>query len=571
MLASSVTLLSGAQESAAQRVDVQIGYSPKKLFDTDLGIPVYMAGEELWVYADGTTQAVLTDPSGRVVTRKDISSSVAFLRRFTFQDPVGEWSLSISRDAARATYLIPVASRSFQPAVHKSGLFLEGGRLRIEGTIRFSDVKSRGDSLLVLATRGVVNASEVITNFIIDGVLTPIKVRLESSSRNSIAIIPQAEEVTPIEETPGEVGAQLPAKTVLLWSEISTNIPLVKKVGEALLITSYKEVFYRTPPLNMELGTKNAQYLLELPDFYASGRRSAVPYREGSLLLTLNIRSGNAVFTSEVPLVFTRGSGWTMPTNKIEIPSIKSESEYTFFVDPDTEVSYDLILITDIKGVQTIWSSNMKPRYGVIQVFNSLTSTRILDYEVTLSAPRLGTANKKGETFVLADEPLRIQDYSLSISGVKFGPGDVSPRNITVQPGRAVTVTVKGGEVIFEVRDEEGRPSSAGTLHVHRLSSEGKAEVQPLWSGKIEDTPILLPTGTYIATVNVESEEVSKPFTVDRASQKVEFVLLGVHFGPTPPSTSEFLLGSGILAGEGFLFYKVWKRAISRRAGREEA
>ena len=90
----------------ANAVDLQLGYSPTRLFDTNLGTPTYVPGESIWVFSSAHSSVTLSDPSGKRVAAVDLADSPLLIYKFRDTDTEGAWTLTMRR--LQSTWVFPV-------------------------------------------------------------------------------------------------------------------------------------------------------------------------------------------------------------------------------------------------------------------------------------------------------------------------------------------------------------------------------------------------------------------------------------------------------------------------------
>jgi hypothetical protein len=78
---------------------LSMGFSPGTLGEVSQGVPVYTAGDQLWVMSDSSTQltVAVTTPGGATVAYADLTPmDPIFLYTFSSSDPAGSWTLNVS-------------------------------------------------------------------------------------------------------------------------------------------------------------------------------------------------------------------------------------------------------------------------------------------------------------------------------------------------------------------------------------------------------------------------------------------------------------------------------------------
>ena len=75
---------------------VRIGYTPQQLYDANVGTPVFVKGESIWIYPDFTSFIVLRNPMGHIVAFSSSSSAPRLLYTFEDHDDPGKWTVSLT-------------------------------------------------------------------------------------------------------------------------------------------------------------------------------------------------------------------------------------------------------------------------------------------------------------------------------------------------------------------------------------------------------------------------------------------------------------------------------------------
>ena len=96
---------------------IRIGYSPEKLFNSDIGIPSFIHNEDLWIHPNKQINIKLSDPMGNIVINSDIQTHPSLIYKFQNSDQIGTWNLDINN---KHSYSIELSEQSLNQIDHLS-------------------------------------------------------------------------------------------------------------------------------------------------------------------------------------------------------------------------------------------------------------------------------------------------------------------------------------------------------------------------------------------------------------------------------------------------------------------
>ena len=75
---------------------IRIGYSPEKLFNSNIGVPSFIHNEDLWIHPNKQINIKLIDPMGNIAINSKIETHPSLIYKFQNNDHTGTWKLNIN-------------------------------------------------------------------------------------------------------------------------------------------------------------------------------------------------------------------------------------------------------------------------------------------------------------------------------------------------------------------------------------------------------------------------------------------------------------------------------------------
>ncbi|MGD0638697.1 MAG: hypothetical protein ABSA72_11735, partial [Nitrososphaerales archaeon] len=98
-------------QTTGQEIPLSMGFGPGVMSPISEGIPVYTAGDQMWLMSDSHDQLLVTlhAPDGSPLISVQVTSSgPSLLSTFSAYDPAGTWSLSIVDESQPSLSLAPI-------------------------------------------------------------------------------------------------------------------------------------------------------------------------------------------------------------------------------------------------------------------------------------------------------------------------------------------------------------------------------------------------------------------------------------------------------------------------------
>ena len=153
----------------------RIGYSPEKLFNSELGIPSYLRGETIWLNLPESHEVELQDSNMNTIIRLQIDGGPDSIYRFKESDILGTWRLIIDG----RIYELELADQKLQVEEDSIGFELVNNSLMIIGEIqpRFTDIPL--ESEVIVAKNRKTDLITVQTELLIEQTNTNIDIKYE--------------------------------------------------------------------------------------------------------------------------------------------------------------------------------------------------------------------------------------------------------------------------------------------------------------------------------------------------------------------------------------------------------
>ena len=109
---------------------IRIGYSPEKLFNSDIGVPSFIQNEDLWIHPNKQINVKLIDPIGNIAINSKIDTHPSLIYKFQNNDHIGTWELNIND---KYSYSIELSEQSLSKINHNEEFHLINNTVSING------------------------------------------------------------------------------------------------------------------------------------------------------------------------------------------------------------------------------------------------------------------------------------------------------------------------------------------------------------------------------------------------------------------------------------------------------
>ena len=538
----------------------KVGYSAERMFDATTGVPVFVAGETVWVYPGEPIIVSITRPDGKPVAAVPLGEHPYPLYTFKDDDTLGTWLLRIESRGGQFTFPVEFAQQSIKPDSHEAKFSLDGDSLAIKGTVSFSpaEIPSSTEVILVRKARNesLVN---IATNITLGGSQMILQITKGEGATSTLRVSPYAPVAGPDYEIEG--GPVGPVFTT--WADITMEIPLTKRTGRSLIVTYIDDAIARTPKVATQLSIKPENTLtLRILPRGTTEDPSTVPAKYGRATLNVYVQQGNTINIVRIPLVLLPGRVVIQPAATSSAAPFAQPLPYEF-LDPLGDLStYDVILATRINGLDNMWSTSITPPLASLRVTNTIGGEAVSNYDVNFTSGVIQKTRVGERTFVLLRERRVTTSYSLAIDGILQKEGEYQPATVTLSQLSEVSVFASQGKVAFTVMGGIGIPAPEGNITVYRVLGDSLTVVKELnWPGA-GSANTTLPQGTYRVTAHVLGIEQSKDFVV---KQPVTFVDIQVQNLLTRDDFYLVGAASVIISVELVFAILVWRRALKSK------
>ena len=546
-------------EGANPPFKFKIGYSAEKMFDATTGVPVFVAGETVWVYPGEPIIVSISRPDGRPVAAVPLGEHPYPLYTFRDADMLGTWLLRIESRGGQFTFPVEFAQQSIRPDAHEAKFSLEGDSLGIKGTVYFAppEIPSSTEVILVRKVRNE-SLTNIATNVTLGGSQIVLQITKGEGAVTTLRVSPYA----PLAGADYEADAGA-GPVFTSWADITMEIPLTKRKGQFLIVTYIDDAIARTPKVATQLSSQPENTLtLRIPPRGTTEDPSTVPPKYGRAIMNVYMQQGNTINIVKIPLVLLPGRVVIQPAATSSAAPFAQPLPYEF-LDPLGDLStYDVILATKINGLDNVWSTSITPPLASLKVTNTIGGGAVSNYDINFTAGVIQKTKVGDRIFVLLRERRVTTSYSLAIDGILQKEGDYQPATVTLSQLSEVSVFASQGKVAFTVMGGMGIPAPEGNITVYKVTGDSLTVIKELsWpgGGSVNTT---LPQGVYRVTANVLGVEQSKNFEV-----KQPITLVDIQMQNLLTRDDFNLVGatSVIIIAELAFAILVWRRALKSK------
>ena len=539
---------------------VRIGYSPEKLFNSETGTPTYIIGETIWIHSKTFANIELRDPKGTIITELDVQNNPSSVYKFKDNDELGAWELTINkcnlnnplRCDNRESHTIELANQELQVNNNNIKFDFTNKSLSVSGDItpRFTNIPS--ESEIIISKQRTDNKITIPTSLSIKGSDTTIILH-HSQDENGIKLFvqPYLEQKENNEEY-----LDLIQDNIYIWTELTSEVALVKKTGDSKFITYVDEPIVETMRTYMQItNTPKTGINISLPTEGNIDNPWTIPLKYGRSLFSVYLEFDDQIFVSRIPIVILENKIIINPDLIIPIDSFNENLNYYGELKLEEDLVLDFIFISKINGVDKMFYFSEKPSINKIYVQNELNE-RLENYKLVFDQ-NIKSIKINETTYVLTDSIMA--NPSLYINSFQVNNVDFMPSSFSLNDNSIVNIVANTGLVNIQIIDSAGSLSGKGNITINKLDSINSEEFITEWSGSSID--IVLPRGEYSAIFTLGDVGGETNFKVNGEKTDVIIVIDSIFGFST--EILIFILMTVITAELG-IAYIVWKKALNR-------
>ncbi len=545
-------------DAATTPFPIKVGYSPEKMFDVNVGLPVFVAGEAVWVYPGEPVIMSLTRPDGRPAAAIPIGGHPFQLYRFTSADRLGTWLLRIESRRGSFTFPIELSQQLITPNSNDVKFSLREGSLAIQGTIDIAPSEIPSSTDVILARKGKNDSIvDVATNVTIASSQLLVQVIKKEGNTSTIRVAPYTPSLL-AEEGEGAAASSRPVVTT--WAEITIEIPLTKRTGRSIIVTYVDEAIARTPKVATQLAAFPDPILtLKIPPRGVIEDASIVPTKLGRATLNVFVQQASTISVVKIPIIILSGRIIIQPAAVSSAIPFAQPLPYEFLDSLENLSTYEIILATKINGLDNVWSTVVTPPVASVRVTNTIGGEAVSNYDVNFTSGVVQKSKVGERTFGLLQDRRITSAYTLAIDGIMQKEGEYQPATITMAPLTEGSIFASQGKVSFKIMGGIGIPAPEGNITIYRTTGDSLRVVKELtWpgGGSVNTT---LPQGTYRVVARVLGNERSSDFEVKRPQTNIEIQMQNLF-----TRDDLYLVGAAsvVITAELVFAILVWRRAL---------
>ena len=536
---------------------IRIGYSPEKLFNSDLGIPSFIHNEDLWMHPNKQINVKLSDPMGNIVINSDIETHPNLIYKFRNNDQIGTWKLNIND---KYSYSIELSEQSLNQIDHNEEFHLIDNAISINGVFETNFKEIPTSTEVIVNKKRQNQLFEIPTSISIDG--NNIKLQIIQNQRQNetkIYVFPFLE----IEEQQAEVEVEvnIENQNIFAWAEITSEVALTKNSGKTKFITYIDEQIVKTARMNIPVVNAPSSSLnISLPNLGKSDNPWTIPMKYGRAELSIFLEHNGRVGVERIPIIIMPEKLIINPDKIIQLSSFDQPLLYETEIEISDNLEVEFVLITKINGIDKLFYFSKSPAISKIFVHNKLTNERLDNYELVFNE-FIEKAKFNEITYVLTQTDKITVDVSILINSFQVDKLLFEPKVLEIEQNKDIIITTMAGMANIRVFDALGSVEEDGEIVISRLDSNSIGENLIVnWTG--DGTSILLPQGKYLATVNINNIRGMTEFQVEQSENQVD-IMLNSFYGIST-NIWIFVL-TAIITIEAGVAFMIWKRSLNKK------
>ena len=528
----------------------RIGYSPEKLFNSELGIPSYLRGETIWLNLPESHEVELQDSNKNTIIKLQIDGGPDSIYRFKESDVLGTWKLVIDG----TIYELELANQKLEVEENNIRFELVNNSLIIIGEIqpKFSDIPL--ESEVIVAKNKEADFITVQTELLIEQTNTNIDIRYELVGKETkISIQPYIENV----RSQGEY-SEIGAHNIYAWAELTSEIALVKKTDNSRFTTYVDEAIVETDRTYFEIVDVPRNGLnMTIPVPGLTDNPWTVPLKYGRALLSVYLEFEGKIFVNRIPVVILEDKLIINPELIIPVDSFTETIEFREVIKMEENMELEFLLISKINGIDRIFYDTNRPEITKINVVDRTNNNILEKYELVFEND-IKSIKIDETTYVIGRElGMSIDNFNTELFINSFRVFDQIIDTRMNQDG-IIEILTDIGMARIQVIDSTGSISGNGEIIIRKLDTNNDEFLVTAWNGS--DVNIMLPEGRYSAILESENIQGETEFEIFGDEKEVLIVVDSVY----GMSTNIWIFAlATIITIEIIIIYSIWKKNIS--------
>lgn len=532
---------------------IRIGYSPEKLFNSDIGVPSFIQNEDLWIHPNKQINVKLIDPIGNIAINSKIDTHPSLIYKFQNNDHIGTWELNIND---KYSYSIELSEQSLSKINHNEEFHLINNTVSINGVFETNFKEIPTSTEVIINKKRQSGLFEVPTSTSIDG--NNIRLQISHSQKQNgveIYVYPFLD----VEEQQVEVGESLNIENqnIFVWAEITSEVSLIKNSGKSRFITYIDEEITKTARINLPIvNIPSSSLNISLPSLGKSNNPWTIPLKYGRAELSIYLEHDGKLGVERIPIIIMPEKLIINPDRIIQLSAFEKSLLYNTELEISNDLEIEFVLITKINGIDKLLYFSKSPSISKIFVHNRLTNERLNNYELVFSE-FIEKAKLNEITYILT-QTNKIS-VNILINSFQVEKSSYEPKLLEIEQNKDVIITTAAGMANIRIFDALGLIEENGEIVISRADNNNLEEQLVVnWTGN--EIQVLLPQGKYLATVDINNVKGIIEFQVEQSENQVD-IMLNSFYGIST-NIWIFILSTIITIELGFAFM-VWKKALN--------
>ena len=533
---------------------IRIGYSPEKLFNSDIGVPSFIQNEDLWIHPNKQINVKLIDPIGNIAINSKIDTHPSLIYKFQNNDHIGTWELNIND---KYSYSIELSEQSLSKINHNEEFHLINNTVSINGVFETNFEEIPTSTEVIINKKRQSGLFEIPTSTSIDG--NNIRLQISHSQKQNgveIYVYPFLD----AEEQQIEVGESLNIENqnIFVWAEITSEVSLIKNSGKSKFITYIDEEITKTARINLPIiNIPSSSLNISLPSLGKSNNPWTIPLKYGRAELSIYLEHDGKLGVERIPIIIMPEKLIINPDRIIQLSAFEKSLLYNTELEISNDLEVEFVLITKINGIDKLLYFSKSPSISKIFVHNRLTNERLNNYELVFSE-FIEKAKLNEITYILT-QTNKIS-VNILINSFQVEKSSYEPKLLEIEQNKDVIITTAAGMANIRIFDALGLIEENGEIVISRVDYNNLEEQLVVnWTGN--EIQVLLPQGKYLATVDINNVKGMIEFQVEQSENQVD-IMLNSFYGIST-NIWIFILTTIITIELGFAFM-VWKKALNK-------
>tara|TARA_B100001179_G_C18597350_1_gene407961 strand:- start:408 stop:2090 length:1683 start_codon:yes stop_codon:yes gene_type:complete len=533
---------------------IRIGYSPEKLFNSDIGVPSFIQNEDLWIHPNKQINVKLIDPIGNIAINSKIDTHPSLIYKFQNNDHIGTWELNIND---KYSYSIELSEQSLSKINHNEEFHLINNTVSINGVFETNFKEIPTSTEVIINKKRQSGLFEIPTSTSIDG--NNIRLQISHSQKQNgveIYVYPFLD----AEEQQVEVGESLNIENqnIFVWAEITSEVSLIKNSGKSKFITYIDEEITKTARINLPIiNIPSSSLNISLPSLGKSNNPWTIPLKYGRAELSIYLEHDGKLGVERIPIIIMPEKLIINPDRIIQLSAFEKSLLYNTELEISNDLEVEFVLITKINGIDKLLYFSKSPSISKIFVHNRLTNERLNNYELVFSE-FIEKAKLNEITYILT-QTNKIS-VNILINSFQVEKSSYEPKLLEIEQNKDVIITTAAGMANIRIFDALGLIEENGEIVISRVDYNNLEEQLVVnWTGN--EIQVLLPQGKYLATVDINNVKGMIEFQVEQSENQVD-IMLNSFYGIST-NIWIFILTTIITIELGFAFM-VWKKALNK-------